>query len=660
MDLPRPALLKQLQLVLSVEGRGFAYYVSDLGSGKILSVPRKTAAAMIRFADAARGDTRAREQMTEDDARDSYGVLSYLRTARDHDRLKGRKFNPLSVQVDLFDVGPHQHRLERLAQWFIGWRALTLIGVLLAVSLFLGTRNGWAIQSEFDGVLSLSALAAFGLVAPFLKIIHEFGHVLVATRFGVGVRMAGINFIGLYPLPFVDCSEADVSARRRHRVLISLAGIFTDLLVGLFAFLLWHMVEGEFLRTMAGRILVFSTLNSVMFNANPLMKLDGYYAVVDLIGQRNLSTRAMQGFAQLRKYVFTLAAQGGLPKGRAAWATTLYGAASTAYRLFILYIIVTSVMPKYLGLGMVLAVWGGYLMFLSPILADTRPVVPGPPVSPARLWSRRGLAFGLIGLVFLVVPAPFVLNLPLSLDLENRYVLTIGKGGVLTAPPLAAGQVAAGAQLALLENPGLADERAMSVLALAEAQLLQDSVQGVDAAQAQLARDKLAAVQTRAAVLRTEIDSLTLFAPAQGLFLPDAALRRGKFLRDGARIGRFLPADGRAVLIGAFPERWVEKYQGELIAAELRDQQKYATIALDRLRLVEISSIDRGTGTRSFALEVVHDDPAASLAGHDVQIRLDFGMQPLWRHVEFWVQARLAAFRDAQLADRLSGMGGAS
>ena len=167
-----------------------------------------------------------------------------------------------------------------------------LFAVLATLVFYIGMQNDCAIAAEFKGVFNRQALLTFGLIAPFLKIMHLFGHTLEATRFGVRVRQVGVNLIGLYPLPFVDCSVADHTARRRDRILISIAGLMTDFLICLIAFVVWHFADNNVVQSVAGRVFAFSTISSILFNANPLMKFDGYYVMVDQIGQRNLYTRA--------------------------------------------------------------------------------------------------------------------------------------------------------------------------------------------------------------------------------------------------------------------------------------------------------------------------------------------------------------------------------
>ncbi len=61
-----------------------------------------------------------------------------------------------------------------------------------------------------------------------------------------------------------------------ERFWLPVKGIWVDLIIGLLAFILWHFTSGSFLQTIFGNIFLYSTLNSLLFNMNPLIKLDGY------------------------------------------------------------------------------------------------------------------------------------------------------------------------------------------------------------------------------------------------------------------------------------------------------------------------------------------------------------------------------------------------
>jgi putative peptide zinc metalloprotease protein len=656
MDLPRPAALNQLRLSISAEGRGFAYYVADLTNGKILSISRAAAAAFMRLEDVVTGRAGARDNLSQDQAKEGVSIVSYLRSIRDAERLQTGKFNPMSIQLKLFDVGRLQPMITPLANWLIGWPVVTLFVLLTAAAVAMGTQNNWAIASEFKGFFNLEALLVFGLIAPFLKIVHEFGHVIVATRFKVRVRQAGVNLIGLYPLPYVDCTEADLTASRLHRVLISLAGIATDFLIGLVAFMVWHLADSDKAQSVAGQLLAFSTMSSLLFNANPLMKFDGYYVFVDLLGQRNLYTRATKSFGQFRTLLTSFGASGAAPRGIEGWAVLLYGSATFLYRFVVLYALIFMMLPQYLGFGAVLAAWGAYVMFLSPLMSDSRKVSKPSDVKPIRRWANRLALLGIAALILFFIKLPFILVLNLQLDREGRYAISANTDGFVIELASTGAVLQAGSSLLSLRNQRLEMEGQLLELEAAEADLLIAAKSGSDAAQAMAAQDKRASIIARQVALEHEMENLQVTAPIAGLFIPEIQLRQGHYVTGGVPIGAFYPASGNAQLIAAFPERLVETYQEASLDAEIWALGSYYALPVQALQLVETLKVDASTGVRAFTLKIILDTSPADLLGKDIQLRLNFGSRSVISHLRFWFDGQVAAFRDAQLADKASSL----
>ncbi|OYX22631.1 MAG: hypothetical protein B7Z10_12960, partial [Rhodobacterales bacterium 32-66-7] len=629
--------------------RSLAFFLSDLSSGKIVSVPRDAALGLQRLQDRMTGQDTT--EIPREDLEAGVKALAYVTSVRRAERVRAAKFNPLFINLPLFDVGPWQPALQRFSTWFVGLPLAVLMLGLVLVTLTLGIRNDWAIRSEFAGILRIETLLTFGLIAPFLKIIHEFGHVVAATAVGVRVRMAALSLIAFYPLPSVDCSEADVTANRAGRVAISLAGIFTDFLVGMVAFVVWHLVEGDAARGVAGQVVVFSTLNSLLFNANPLMKLDGYYAAVDLIGQRSLYTRASQRFGELARKLVSLGADGAVPRGLGGWSVAGYGAATLVYRLTVSFAILSAILPQFLGLGLVLGAWGAYAMFLSPLLADPVPK-PASTVSKRRLWLGRGGFLALALVIVALVPLPFTLVLPLRLDDAGYYAVSVKATGYVAGPARRAGLAKAGDPLLTLANPETERRSLILTLERREAELLIESTQSVGLAEAQLAQERLRSVTAQIAVLATEQGGLSVAMGADGYFIAAPGLARGTYLSAGDTVGFAYPLTGPSRLIGAFPERWVDEYQTHVPAGEVRLGRRYVPVSNEDLGLTDGAVTDPKTGLRSINLTVRLGVPPVELVGQDAQIRLHFGNRPIWDHLVFWAKGKLAAFRDAQIVDR--------
>lgn len=660
MDLPRLALLNRLSLSLSAERRGFLYLIQDQSSGKIFTVKRQIAAALLKArALTARPSERPADALSEDETRNVLGFLHMAGTLRQNALVTGKPFNPVFMSFELFDAGRYQGRLEGAARLLV--RPAFIVGLLALAALcfLLGTRNGWAIWQALDSVFSLQAILTFGLIAPVLKIIHEFGHVLTATRLGVRVRGAGINLIGFYPMPFVDCTEADVSASRRQRILISLAGIIVDVTIGLTAFIAWHLVQGDYLRTFLGNVFLFSTLNSILFNANPLIKLDGYFVFADLLSLRNLYTRADQTLRAAVSWVFTLGKAGEPPRAKSAWLLSLYAVAAFVYRLHMMVVIALALVPKYLGVGAAAMAWGGYVMFAAPYFRDSGGMKAEKRPDHHQIARRKRLVHGgLIAALALIafLPRPYRLVLPVQLDIGSVYQSTARTSGFLATAPVT-GRIDPGQTVLVLENPATLNEEELLRARLAEAQAALSTVQGASPAETRAALEQVGGLQEQIALAACERTALRHLAPEAGVQIGYSSFKPGQFINAGDVFGAFYPDTGPARLSGLFPERYVTKFQNGATAAVLRMGGHYTDLDPRAISLQAVLSFDRESGTRSYLVKTDLEAAPSSLIGVPGDLKLVFAAEPLLRHGLFWFDGLIANLREAELMERETRLG---
>ena len=125
---------------------------------------------------------------------------------------------------------------------------------------------------------------------------HEFAHGLTCKRYGGEVKDIGFLLMFLMPCFYCDVSDAYLFPERWKRVWVTLAGGFCDLVlwsVGVFA---WRVAQPE---TVVHEFAWFVvSLSGVRFflNINPLLKLDGYYLLGDLLDIHNLRQRGIDHF----------------------------------------------------------------------------------------------------------------------------------------------------------------------------------------------------------------------------------------------------------------------------------------------------------------------------------------------------------------------------
>lgn len=660
MDLVRPHVLKQITLRHAAEGRDTIYLAQDRANDRIFVLKAESARALRRLLRAAlHPSAPAREAARADadpqDARNAMAALQMIHGARLHELTHRKPFNPIFAAIPLFDAGRLQPWLTGLARYAGGPVVLAAFALLLMAFFWLGARNDWQIMQAFSTVFSLQALLTFGLIAPFLKIIHELGHILVATRYGVRVKKAGLYVIGLYPMPFVDCSQADMTATRAQRVAISGAGIITDLLVGLIAFVLWHLVEGDYLRSLLANIFVFSTLNSILFNGNPLIRLDGYYVFSDAIGQRNLGTRATNVLRSLRRWIASFGAEGHVPRG-GEWALAGYGVAAFGYRINILVVIAAALLPAYLGLGAAVVIWGGFVMFLSPLMRSQPPAAGGAkgraPGRAAAWWLGSAVV---VALVLAFVRWPVIVSAPMTLDADGRYHLTAQGGGTIVqlAGP---GPMREGDLLARLAHPALEADLSDLRMDIALATQLMEAVSGLDPARAIAATRQVEGLTERLAVLEREREGLTLSASSGGVFIPVSPLHSGSWVQPGALLGTWYPHRGAAVFSGPFPEHfYTVATQSEPRVTLRLGRADYVDLPASAIELREIITHDLESGARSLRILVsLPGETPADLAGTTAHLRLRYPPEPLWQHLGYFWSRLSARFYEAQISDRSS------
>ncbi len=644
MEISWLARLNTVDLQCSAERDQMHYLAHDRVTGKIYRISAEIARAVNYCKQIA--SNADRDNLDKEHLKAAYGFLGSLQSMHKTELSRRPPFNPLFINIELFDVGPFQPRLQTLANFWVGSNYWIILTALTITAFWLGSWSDWQILAVFKNIFSLNAIATFAIIAPFLKIIHELGHTLVATKFGVRVRKTGLYLIGLYPMPYVDCTDADLSATRIQRIAISLAGLFTDILVALSAFIAWHFVEGDFLKTLLANVFMFSSVNSVLFNANPLIKLDGYYALADWLGIRNMYTEASKNFRGIRRKVMTFGKDGAFPQTRRARLLSLYSFASVLYKTNMILGILWIILPKYFGLGSILAVWGGYMMFVSPMVGGASIPADKKKAGTGLFWI---LLIAGIGAALVFVKVPFRVVLPVFADIENHYSVQSQSSGFIKTRQ-DEGFVNAGQVILQLSNPDLQSARSLHENQLAMAQYTYDAISGVDPAGALVANERLRAAKLRLELTTTRIANLEVLATKAGYYAPDYTQIIGDFVSDGGTIGAVYPNTQTVYLAGNFPERYVEKFQNTTPTSELRINGEYRPLTdVETLNLIQTVSMDRETGARSYQLTMrVRDNPTV-VNSANMQVKVSFPKEPLYRHVQFLVAALVQKFREAKL-----------
>jgi CRP-like cAMP-binding protein/Zn-dependent protease len=165
-----------------------------------------------------------------------------------------------------------------------GLVAIAGLVAFLDVAIARDFRLGEANAAVESGILLALAF--------FLTFMHELGHAVVIARYDRKVKSAGFMIYFGAPAFFVEATDS-LMLERRQRILQSSAGPFTELVIAGLAGLAVFLFPGG---PLADLLYKFALLNYVVIFMNliPLLELDGYWILSDLIQVPDLRPRSLQ------------------------------------------------------------------------------------------------------------------------------------------------------------------------------------------------------------------------------------------------------------------------------------------------------------------------------------------------------------------------------
>jgi putative peptide zinc metalloprotease protein len=184
--------------------------------------------------------------------------------------------------------------------------------------------------------------AEFWLLLFGLGFIHETAHGLTCKHYGGEVHSMGLMFLYLTPAFFVDVTESWVSATKIQRLATIIAGIWIEMTICGFAMIIWTNTQaGNFLHDFTYKIILITGLAVVVMNLNPLLKLDGYYFLAEVISIPDLKERSTAFVAAwFQSFVLRLPVEvPTIPKRRAP-LFILYALISGAYSYLLLFAVI--------------------------------------------------------------------------------------------------------------------------------------------------------------------------------------------------------------------------------------------------------------------------------------------------------------------------------
>jgi len=165
---------------------------------------------------------------------------------------------------------------------------ISLIGIVLFARAF--SEGGYDLIPELNGSYFWGAVA-LGVLLFVLVLLHELSHALTIKHYGREVSKAGVMIYLGMPGLFVDTNDIWMEGKRA-RLEVTWAGPFSGMILSGLAAIVIAIWPDFALNSVLFRF-AFLSYVLVFFNINPLLNMDGYYLLIDIVEIPNLRSKSI-------------------------------------------------------------------------------------------------------------------------------------------------------------------------------------------------------------------------------------------------------------------------------------------------------------------------------------------------------------------------------
>lgn len=197
----------------------------------------------------------------------------------------------LYFRKSLFDPDRMLAAMTPWFTWMFNKTFLSMCLILFGVTTFAVLREWDKLTDQTANFFTLENLAVSWLIFFVVKIIHEFGHGISCKHFKGEVHEMGFLFILFTPYLYCNISDSWLT-KKSSRAIVASAGIFVELIIACIAAWIWLFTQQGLLNQLAFNTMFLASISTVVFNANPLLKFDGYYIMTDVLEIPNLKQKS--------------------------------------------------------------------------------------------------------------------------------------------------------------------------------------------------------------------------------------------------------------------------------------------------------------------------------------------------------------------------------
>jgi putative peptide zinc metalloprotease protein len=453
--------------------------------------------------------------------------------------------NPLAIRLRGIDPDRFLTWLGGRCGWLFSWpaAACSLAFILTALALLAAEFDEFRARlPEFEAFFAAQNWLLLAVTLAVTKVLHEIGHGLACKRFGGECHEMGVMLLVGTPCLYCNVSDAWMIPSKWRRAAIGAAGMYVELNLAALATFLWWFSQPGMLHHLCLNVMFVSSISTLIFNGNPLMRFDGYYILSDLLEIPNLRQKSAAVIQRtLGKWLLGLAPRRDpfLPTrwqwafGAFAVASSIYGWLVTFSIFWFLYRVLQpyglAIVGQMVGVSMIasLVIW--------PLVRMVRFVL-----EPARAetmnYLRAAIGLGVVGgagAAILAVPLPYYVACSVEIQPRGATSVYVDVPGQVRVVHVRSGPVEAGQVIAELDD---VDARLVEQRLAGQRDRLAQRVDSIrqrahvdDQALLELshAEEALAALDAQLVRRREELARLTIRAPLAGVLVPPPTRKAG-------------------------------------------------------------------------------------------------------------------------------------
>lgn len=463
-------------------------------------------------------------------------------------------FNLLSWRFPLCDPDRFLTWLLPLARPFVGWVGGLLWMLVAGLGMALAALHWSELTADvLDQVLAPHNVLLLWLLFPLVKLCHELGHGLMTKAFGGEVHDLGVMLLVFTPVPYCEASAAWSFRSKWQRILVGAAGMMTELFLATLALVVWLNAEPGLVRLLAYNTILIAGVSTLLFNANPLLRFDGYYMLMDYLEIPNLRQRATKYLSYLcERYLFGQrdTSMPSATPGERVWFVG-YGLASMIYRVLVVIGILLFLGDQLPLLAVPVAGLTAVTMLGLPLVKGLSFLLTSPTLQQVRPRAIAVTAALVVGLVTLLglLPAPFHTMAEGVVWMPDESFVRAGTDGFVEQVVARPGtSVTVGQVLVICRHPASSAVVRTLQARVQELESRYLEQRPTDLVKAAIIQEELAYAKDELARAQRRVDDLVIRSRADGVFiLPAAEDLPGRYVKQGELLAHVV--DLRAVTV---------------------------------------------------------------------------------------------------------------